>query len=260
MKTKHLLLLALISTLIMNSCKKDETEPYIPKILGNTRYFDGKFQYMGNYFYDSKGRLIKKMWSDGEYCIYEYLNSTVTYRYFDENSELLQTNYYTLNSKGLAINAIYEFNSKKKAKSICRNIDYKQGETASATFEYNNEGYCIKEIFVNSDEIETYTYTISDGNVVTCTITSNATTKTITTSFLKEKVNTIGNINEGRNYFGKQNRNLISSQTNSGGVYNYTDTYTYEYDSKNRVIKETVNVASTSGSSWVYSDTFTYTD
>ena len=60
---------------------------------------------------------------------------------------------------------------------------------------------------------------------------------TSTCEFNTDKLNTIGYYNLGISFYGKSNKNLVKKATYGTDF----DSYTYEYDSKGRVIKEIVS-------------------
>jgi hypothetical protein len=262
MKTIFVLISLFILCLGINSCEEEEVEKYLPKIHTTSYYYNNEFQYSGTHYYDNNGRLIKIQWSDGEYDTYEYSNSSAIHKYFDENNELLNTKSYTLNSDGLAIFVSNVSSSKGTLKSsqFTDNFDY-SNSSSTGTYEYNDDGYLIQSTYIDDLGTRTYTYTISEGNCVGYILewSNTSTPYMVNRIFLEDEINTIGNINAGVNYFGKQSKNLISSELTTSGSYYNNETYTYEYDSKKRVVTESLNVTSSYGND-LYSFTYTYTD
>ncbi len=113
-------------------------------------------------------------------------------------------------------------------------------------FSYDAEGYLIS--FYAGSTVVTRSYT--NGNLTTSTYNGSSTT----CAYLNDKL-------EYRDYAsiyfqGKGNKNLTNVITLSSGS---TDTYTYEYDSKGRVTKQT-NVTSTDPVGDSHYSTYTYVD
>ena len=67
-----------------------------------------------------------------------------------------------------------------------------------------------------------------------------------TYEYFLDKISTIRHINYGINFLGKDSKNLVKSEISSsnGNVKNYS----YEFDSKNRVIKEIITEIDSQGS------------
>jgi hypothetical protein len=99
---------------------------------------------------------------------------------------------------------------------------------------------------------ETVTYTISNGNKVGSSDAIIGQTMTSTSQFYTDKNNTVGFQNLGITFLGKQDLNLIQSTTDSFSGSPVTHTYTYQYDSGNRVINSTITTPGFSATSTSY--------
>lgn len=104
----------------------------------------------------------------------------------------------------------------------------------------NSDGYIV----IGVDPANTYTYeynadwnmTNNNGNMATWgdgnRLTANNGVNVYT--YYTDKTNTVGNENKGQKYFGVDSKNLVHTLTFSNFS---TTTYTYEFDTQNRVTK-----------------------
>jgi hypothetical protein len=201
---------------LISSCKKDDDESTIqfdkyPRIKSIQNL--GANRYTNYYEYDSKGRLIK-LNLDGYTQKIEYFDSYLKYIFLDSNLAPMITYTNYLNSKGLMV------------------------QSSGMEYTYDSNGYCITSF--NYPMNVSVKNTIKSGNISE-SITANINYATFSISIYEysPKNNTIGNENKGQCYLGKQNINLTSRQINISAP-NLPDTtnYSYEFDSKDRVIKQ----------------------
>ncbi len=169
------------------------------------------------YFYDASGHIIKTTTSQGETRTFEWNGTTIIERY----SSGLSTNFtltYSLNNLGLAT-------------GLSGNI---VGTPVSATFEYDANAYMVKQTTSINNVTSVFTSTIKDGNVSATNNNSGSGNELTNFEYFSDQRNTIGNLNMGYTFAGKQNVNLEKSSTNNGVVTNFA----YEFDAKNRVSKK----------------------
>lgn len=247
MKAKNLLLVLLIGIIVIPSCKKDKTNPElsVPRIL-KQNIQSGQYNYIMTFQYDDSFRATKIVQLNGTYKTYDYVDTTVTVKaYNSTGTALISIETYILNSKGLA-------------KSMLGTGSYKTTGTWSEKYEYDNNGYLTKEVFTSTLETgHTAIYSIKDGNMITEAFFYSGQYDSTFYEFSTATKNTIGNENMGLSFLGKQNINLfnlMNEKSSTHGTSPYT--YTYEFDSQNRVSKL---VREGEGNSTVTS-TYTYVD
>lgn len=233
------LLFALLFLLaIFFSCDKSDDNPAhkIPRIKtithGTSPNSDKEF-----YEYDSMGRVISITITGHTpgHTQYVYLENKIVRM----SDSFIQLDTLYLNNKGLVMREMF----------------------GSTTYEYDANGYCNHSIFYNSDGkigME-YQSQVSDGNQTVLEIweTFNKQLVHSTTreyEFLPNSVNTIGEENKGITFYGKQDKNLLSVETerNTGSESSDQRHYSYQIDAKNRVVNR-----------WTdgypeYGDVFTY--
>jgi hypothetical protein len=203
----------LLVLIFLNCCKKDVNNPSnsllsIPKIHQVITYNDSLFTSVvgiQTFEYDSRGRCTS-LTTD-----FNRLSDTLTINYSGSIVILTEGTYkstYTLDLNGLATMQIMPNND-------------------TVFYKYDESGYEVEE----KSRGDIFTFGYLDGNK----IHESHNSSTINYSFNNDKVNTIGQENYGIAYLGKQNKNLIRSYVDPSGI---TVTYSYEFDSKNRVIKE----------------------
>jgi hypothetical protein len=250
MKTINFSLYFLISIIAFSACKKNsnDNEPYIPdngssipKIATITGSVDTTF-----FQYNSSGKLIKEInWSG--YQTLEYSGNTVTLKDYSKGGVIQSTEIYTLNPRGQAISSSYTGKKKSTEGKYLSEGNF----STTYTYEYDNNGYLIREMYPISESIhDTVVYTITNGNVTQVKYPGNEYFNYTYTN----SNNTIGKENEGISFLGKQNKNLGKSSTHTyqSQTSNPT-TSTYEYDNKGRV-----KMLTTSDGSSSWSVTYTY--
>ncbi len=242
---KNLALLLIVAALVV-SCKKDNiksTTTIMPLIKSRIVTLpDGSVHDSVVYEYDAENKLIGGKTKNGGSTVAEYNASTMTYKVYDNKQVLYRTETYLINSQGWTSESSYVV--------VSENINDNQ------KFFYDEQGHNIKSVDVYFGNIDT-SFNSFIGDNVTTTISrlwSNSTLSVDTTQFeyYTDKLTTIELNNMGFPTIGKPNKNLIKKK-----VYgNVATDYTYEFDSQNRVIKETVIY---NGTLSYYVD-FTYVD
>ena len=227
---RKIILTTAILAMVFVGCKKDDVSPTnststsvssTPKILKEYEYnilndsiiLDSSII---TYSYDDKGRLATKK-EDNYTESYTYLSANlikVSILYFKNDVSIDSEEYsIMLDSKGLAVKH-YIF------------------EKDTLFLYFSPEGFFKNK---SGNLIE-----VLDGNVL-----KEGTT---TYEYYLDKINTIGNDNRGMPFMGKDSKNLVKTVKYTGTTVNTVSkrkrstsdySYTYEFDSKNRVIKST---------------------
>ena len=167
-----------------------------------------------NYTYDGQGRQILMSPSSGNSTSTSYGTGTLTQ--VTGSSTII----YTVNAQGYV--------------SSGNNFNYV----------YDSNGYLTNITSGANSE----TVTVSGGNSTNITITNNGVTTSNNFSFLTNKdYRDFGNV-----AFGKRSTNLPSTNLISTGGNTTTYNYSYTYDSKGRVLQETITGNNTT-------DIYTYT-
>ncbi len=225
MKTTPLLLLCLLLTGLW-ACKKDPVQqpveqtfpqPPLPLVTKKTSSAYGNVS-ITSYRYDTATWLLKSTQDKYGMDVYDY--STPNYIGYGTTS-------LSLNATGLVAsdNGFYH--------------PYQYWYNADST---------LHEQYMYMSSRKTYTY-YADGNLESETATlpdhyNPPQGPTVTTYFYpNHTVNTLGNRNYGKPYFGKSSPNLPDSAfyywVYSGDTAFFTVSYTYQFDSLMRVISET---------------------
>jgi len=227
----------MITSCILFSCDKNEPTivpqvedlfPGVHKIYCEKRYSGDELTETVRYEYLQNGNLSRIDGGNNNYTTLTYCEEIVTINRFFEGKEY-ERGILTLNIEGLAISEIwYGF--------------YPDGrliQNSHRTFEYDNNGYLIKEIFLRQDgSVSSVAERIIDnGNTVEffkpSTIISDITIKT---EYLLEHANSLGSYNIGISFYGTDNLNLVGVQTS---LYESEDpmirSFEYEFDRLGRV-------------------------
>ncbi len=232
---KKLILSAAVLAMVFVGCKKEETKPSdsstsssssssTPKISKETTYmyYDSIITdtSITLYTYDSKGRLVSQI--NGDFTMkYSYTSANLISSTFIIKDIDTVENYkfnYILDSKGKAIKS------------------YQVGKIDTFQINYSADGYSLGSSSSNSQfEVVGENVVKKDG---------------YTYEYYLDKINVLSNANRGIYFMGKDSKNLVKSQKSvDGGTSTMSPTtqYTYEFDSKNRVIKSTRNTVTTNG-------------
>jgi len=195
------------------SCNDCTTEAFRIKTYSHTAFSTSSSGYTTEtYAYDNKGRVSTITYTG-------FFTGVSTYTYGNGNVTLVDrdnfTSVYTLNSLGYATS-----------------VTWVGGPTYN--FLYDSEWQLL------DDGTGIYSWTANNITFVRPELSGF--------TFLTDKVNTVGNVNKGISFLGKDSKNLPESkQYGTGGKYFYT----YEYDSQNRVTKA-IEVGNTVWEPFVY--------
>jgi hypothetical protein len=163
-------------------------------------------------------------------------NDSIVVEYYNADVDtLIQRETYLLDGAGLAY------------------FKYLRMENVSYSYTYmyyDDASYLIKDSTISTgvyQSTEVNTYTVLNENI------SNISQKAISGfgtsnsfsdyTFLTSKMNTIGNLNQGVTFMGKQNKNPVASITfNPDPFYGSNPlVYTYEFDEQGRITKATTS-------------------
>jgi len=229
-RKRSFLLIPVTSLFLLAGCKKDEQKippPVIPKVKTLTK--DNNVQ---TYSYDSKGRVTKVDYGPNRRDEYAYTDTSVVYNSYDAQNILQLTTNYKLNDRGFAI-------------SSTSNSPF----TESTTFAYASDAQPLTNVL---------TRTIQNGPVIKFTTQSYYTNSILDSivgimttdnlfsgssnyyydEYFTDKINTVGNVNLGQQWLGLSSKHPVKTARDIGHDNNwfYTQTtYTYEYDSLNRI-------------------------
>ena len=227
-------IIAIILITFSTSCSKDEPqtiaqpEPVVvvPKVktftIGTSLY---------THTYDTQGRLLARISSDGYKNEYTYTSNTVTNKYYESNVQT-STYIYDLNADGLKIKSLRTFPSAGNYQTV---------------YTYNANKQLVT--LVNSNSLDTKTstktffYTAKDLEHTEETFSYNTNNWKFYYTYFIDKTNTFGNKNQGYLFdIEEESQHPIKTLT---AVFSPTntqvDSYTYEYDAQGRISKRIIN-------------------
>lgn len=254
------------SNLFFSSCNKDndnQDTTLIPKVATITSYdIYGNLHEKVSYQYDNIGRLIKIIYNDStSYDLIEYSASTVTIKsYTDE--KLKNSLLGKLNDNGLCISASSDVEYYLFTFKYDSNGYRKTSISESATRIYT-ESFTVFEgnfVIINTENnpktTKSATFRELDFSPKSgflknfgkryafqnnLKFTAEYDEKT-DYQFYTDKMNTIEDENLGVSFNGKQNKNPVKQETFTyslnGQTITETTSYTYEYDTKDRITKQ----------------------
>lgn len=206
----------------------EQLEPVvvIPKVktftIGNNLY---------THTYDTQGRLLTQVSSDGYKDEYSYANNKVTYKFFQSNVQ--QSTYvYDLNTDGFKIKSLRTFPSAGNYQTIYTYNANKQLATLTNSNSLDTKT-STKTFFYEGKNLEHYEETFS----------YNADIWKFYYTYYTDKTNTFSNKNKGYLFDIEEDSQhpvktftAVFSPTNT-----QVDTYAYEYDSQNQISKRIIN-------------------
>lgn len=213
----HLTSYILLICVLLGGCKDKKPAPTATNCrLTSVKKIMSRSKATGiyTYEYNTANKLAKTTYTlQGEehsYTTYDYSTAgKVGVKTFNGKNELERSILYTLNANGYA-------NSE---------ISVREKQDTVSLFEYNADGYLIKNI--NKMNAHTTTYTIENGNVIK-SIDTDSSGKMLYTFTYKYSAQR-NNIDYRNNFFGKANANLVTKRTMKGKT-NGTTTYSYIFD------------------------------
>lgn len=209
---KKILILAFTASVMLGACKKDKQEEELQPNVDCSQFYVNS----SNAQFDSQGRIIAHTYDNKDTYVYHSDRIAVTYW-----PNLSAT--YTLDEKGRIVKQVYN------------------GETVF--YEYNNDGYLIKETQTNNGNTSTKIYTWESGNPVKIVKNrwdgySEIQNITYGSDIINDKLVNIdlyiNILSQGQlyQYFGKSWKNApVKIETKSeGGNYPSESTTYYEYN------------------------------
>jgi YD repeat-containing protein len=230
------LLLSVIMSLLSMACQKESITTTPSEVLVKTK---SEGNNMETYFYDSQKRLAKIVFTTATgtsyYHEYTYSGNEISEYRSEEPVYALEQ---TLPGGAVRINctsnpSLLKLNERGLYLETASNCQ-------SVTCQYDDNGFLITHSFGITD------YSINEqlSNDRKNILSVNGTgfnylggdfKETTSYEYYKDKLNTIGNKNFGKQYLGKSSENLLKSSTKNGE----TTSYTYILDAQQRVSTQT---------------------
>ncbi len=249
---KKLTLAIFITALVFNlGCKKNKEDqdpsPVSPtsSLVKSMVFTDttGVYHGMISYKYDAQGRLVRMIADnppdqDSILHTFEYAPGRVIERIFNHDNTKYGISFYDLNSQGLAVT--------ETDWGFSQNGDSSMSQITN--FKYNVDKFMTeKKSYLHGDTTSwlMWTWQIADGNITLATLgisISGGTSVPETYEYYPNSVNTIGNRNMGKLFFGLSSVNLIRKSTMYSTIPVYAN-FSYTYDSMNRVTTEMIRGA-----------------
>ncbi len=239
-------IITIISFLALFSCTKKNDPTPTPIDPSTSRVKSMTFtDSTGNLFatmtfqYDNISQLIEMhqlQYAGGTsmHYYYQYLPGLIIEKIYDTNNVLNARTPYNINSQKLITNGD-QMAYTGSGDSLLMYV---------YTFKYNTDGYLIESKDFYQGDTSRYhlqTWEIFNGNSISYTVlfSESGGIYTENNEYYASTINTIGNENLGRSFLGKSSVNLIKSSTIPNNPFG-SKSYTYEFDSQNRVHKSTV--------------------
>src|ERR1039457_2473758 len=242
---KSLTLIAFLTLIILVcSCKKnhDNQTPVNPasSLIKSMIFTDTTEKYMSSmsFQYDSQGKVTQMIFDnppdiDSLKYKYEYYSTMVIEKIFYRNNDKCGRTVYYLNSDGLAISETDMGYNHNGDSSVAQTVTYK----------YNTDGYMLEKksyLFGDTATWMSSNWQIQNGNNASMSVSLSALgggSVTENYEYYLNTTNTLGNTNIGMMFLGKSNTNLIKSSV-TNNTPPKSGTYTYTFDSMNRISKE----------------------
>ncbi|MES2679821.1 MAG: hypothetical protein V4635_08055 [Bacteroidota bacterium] len=228
----------ILSLCLLHSCKKEKAtqeEVSVPKPFYYVQTMTDSLPFsvgFYRYYYDANGRSTETTCNGTEVLNIERSGDQLIYK-TNPGLSTEQTYTYNLNNAGLLVSGTGKV----------------YGRDQHLTFEYDENGYLVKQTTIFDSKVTVSTITIKSGNVSSINTSWGSSSDVTTFEYYPYTTNTIGNLNMGYNFRGKQSVNLLKSETKGSVVTNYT----YVLDAKNRVIKKKVTTNNvTKGTTYTY--------
>lgn len=181
------------------------------------------------YDYDALGRLIKMGDTTNLYLYSDTLIKEIFYNFKGGSGTYT---YHSLNPEKLVKKSIlYSLDAEPTIDNIFLYYTYK----------YDSQGHLTEQSVYdgNNTLTNTNTYIWEGDNIIEeifGIVTANSTIYTVTTVKYDYYMDKLNNFSFGFDFFGKRTHNLIKQRTAAGS---YWEKYYYEFDSKERPVKET---------------------
>ena len=218
-----LLLLLLTTTTACNKKTENNTSALTGKMKTTTQV-SGSTTQTFTFIYDDQGRISTlENTVDGKE-VFTYTTAQVTQWHYNLGATTpSDTTIYYLDAAGLATHT-----------------------SKGDTYQFNTDRRMTYETMGTDTSIYTYT----NGNFTTRQYHSGSTSGVATYTHLADKLETRNN--NGFDFLGKHNTNLINVETDTQSGGTFTTNYTYEYDSNGKITKETTTGASNQVLTYTY--------
>ena len=207
------------------SCKKDNSSQPPAETVAKLKTWTDDYGVV-NYTYDASGRLTKYEHLGGTKRTYDYQPGLVVEKYYNAVGNLASTKNLELDVSGYVIHV----------------SDPNVPGTPTVKV-YNADHQLVKDISVNGIYTNSMDYFYSNGNCDSMRYSTNGVwSETIKWTYYTDKANSFSNTNQGQAYWGNSSKNLMKSEQYfyAGGTQNDVSNYTYEFDAKGLVTKETI--------------------
>ncbi len=236
MRAKHHLtsiIAFIVIAAFLGGCHKDASVivTHTSKVKSESTTSPSGIPYTVTYTYDSSGRQVVSQ-TDTVVTTYVYGPDTIT-KTIDLANHFYVTK-YAVNAAGMILS-----------------------DSKFYVYNYDNNGYLSTLSYTGNGNYDSTVYTISGGNVMSAVLhqVDSGTNNLVTTTYTY--MSNTDSRNYGMSCMGKQNNNLISTQTVTqvinGSTYSESYTYTYSFDSQGRVTQQ----VRSSGTA-MYTTTYTY--
>ncbi len=222
---KKIIFILLAATTVV-SCKKnnDNTVPVNPVSLENKvkQVISGGTR---TYSYDASGRLVQKLYADGGKSQFEYPAGKVIEKEYKTDGSLKEIYTYDLDANGLVGKETWSSNPSYQELRV-----------------YNNDKQQIKATTTYNGVISTADYFFSNGNCDSVRFSApSGWQSTVKRTYYTDKPNVLDYDATGQTWLGHKSKNLIKTEQYffSNGSFNPAVMYTYEFDAKGRIVKET---------------------
>jgi YD repeat-containing protein len=224
---KHSLLLLVAATGLLISCSKNKNDSPVNPSTGSFRIKTySSDNGTSNYTYDSKGRLISRVYPDGAKSEFDYSNpNKIINNYYFPDGSLEGTGEYDLNAAGLIVKKVYS-----------------DGPANVYTFEYDASKNIIKEIHDVNGNVSVLDYFYTNGSMDSVRYKWNGNLHyTVIYSYYTDKANVLDNDAWGQEYEGHYGKYLLKKEETryADGSPSSIWEQSYEFDPKGRVSKRT---------------------
>ena len=234
-----LLLLIVIASITLVSCKKESLVTSVAPIADALVKTKSEGNIVETYYYDSQKRVSKIVFTpttgNSYYYEYTYTNNAVLEYHSNETIHELEE---TLP------NGVIRLNCTANPRSLTLGADgHFKGNTAgceSNSYSYDDNGFIVEQNFAvtdynKSDELRNDKRNITRINSNGFSYVGGDFMTTVNFEYYTDKTNTIGNKNFGKSFLGKSSENLVKTEAEN----NLSTNYTYTFDKQNRVINRT---------------------
>jgi hypothetical protein len=215
------LMTLLLMTLL--ACQKEETITPAPPVTKSPRLKSIDYEgYISNYFYDTRGRVVKTVFSDSTYCVFNYFNGYYVQQLYNIQGQLTDQYTYELNADSLisrvtklsipGYERVYEYDSKHR---LIRESSKNQADEYLVEYFFGAGGNQDSSAYSKNGQWQysyTYTFMLNQPNVYTLQVF-------------------------GELYAGEESKNLMSSFSAhyTNGTSKLISLFDYTFDDQGRI-------------------------